>query len=621
MLTERYGRDLPDLLTSHSSYHPFPTADERGPWEGLAADVRAAAVSAAEKHLGYEYPPLPAMLYADIKRTGERRPYEEPYFARRAALGSLVIGECVEGAGRFLDDIVNGIWAICEESTWVIPAHNQQQGGPGDALPEMGDPYIDLFSGETGALLAWTHYLLKTRLDKMSRHLCPRIAREVKTRILDPYLAHDDFWWMGLEVGGHWLNNWSPWCASTCLAAFLVLEREQARRVAAVEKGMGIVDRWLATYHSDGGCDEGPTYWTVAGGALCDCLELLSSASHGRILVYDEPLVQEIARYIYRVHISGDYYVPFADCSARMHLPADLVYRYGRRIGDEKMAALGAWAHQRRGSGRGRGGSLLRALPGLFFTEGIEVPARPPYVRDVWLDGIQVMAAREQEGSDRGLYLAAKGGHNEESHNHNDVGQFLVYCDGQPVVVDVGVGTYTRQTFSPQRYEIWTMQSAYHNLPTVNGVQQRNGREFRAQEVSHRADDRLAEISLEMAGAYPGEAGVRSWRRTCRLVRGAGPHVEIEDKFALESDTADITLSLMTPCEPKVGAAEIVLPYGEGTVRVSHHPALRAEVGMIALEDARLRDCWGERMWRIVLSPQTPVQQGKWWMQVEAGVR
>ncbi len=90
---------------------------------------------------------------------------------------------------------------------------------------------------------------------------------------------------------------------------------------------------------------------------------------------------------------------------------------------------------------------------------------------------------RSSEGSAEGLYLAAQGGHNAESHNHNDVGNFIVYADGEPAIIDVGVETYTAKTFSAQRYEIWTMQSAYHNLPTVNGVMQGAGRQFEARDV------------------------------------------------------------------------------------------------------------------------------------------
>jgi hypothetical protein len=612
VFSDRHASRLGDLLIPASHYHPFPTAAERQPWGGLSDTLRRHLIASAEQLLNHAWPALPATLYMDFARTGERKNYEGPYFSRRGALASLVLAECAEGKARFLDDVANGIWAICEETSWVIPAHNP--GFAGDrSLPDFADHSIELFSAETGTLLAWTQYLLRPQLDAISPTVSARLRREVKLRILDPFFARGDFWWMGGGPGR--LNNWSPWCCSTCLAAFLLLEEDAARRAAAAAKVMQILDRWLAWYHPDGGCDEGPSYWTVAGGALFDCLELLSWATDAKINVYDQPLIQEIGRYIYRVHISGDYYVNFADCPAKVHLPAGLVYRYGRRIGDEHMAALGAHCHQGHG-GHHPSRSLLRALPDLFHTEGIEAPAQPPFVRDVWLPGTQIMVAREREGSDRGFYLAAKGGHNDESHNHNDVGHFIVYYDGQPVLIDVGVGTYTRQTFSDQRYDIWTMQSAYHNLPTVNGVQQQAGEQFRATDLSCRRDDSAAELTLDIAKAYPPEAGVKSWRRTCRLVRGERTGVVIVDDFTLARPTRDIALSLLTPCEPSVkmaGELALSLPASGLALRLAYDAAvLEAVVETIPLDDPSLQRAWGDRLYRIVLKAKTATAAGKW---------
>jgi hypothetical protein len=545
----------------------------------------------------------------EFARTGNRSHYEGSYFSRRRALGALALAESAEAKGRFLDDIANGIWAICEESNWVIPAHNP--GFAGDrALPDPAGRHIDLFAAETASLLAWVHYLLRAQLDALSPTVTHRLRVAVEARLLEPFLNRDDFGWMG---AGRWrLNNWSPWCTSTCLAALLLLEQDDARRGAAVAKALQVLDRWLSWYHPDGGCDEGPSYWTVAGGALFDCLELLARASGGKISVYEEPLTQEIGRYIYRAHISGDYFVNFADCPAEVHLPAGLVYRYGRRIGDEKMAALGAHCYARQG-GLPAGGSLLRMLPDLFHTSGIGEPARPPFVRDLWLPGTQMMVARERDGSDQGLYLAAKGGHNEESHNHNDVGNLIVYFDGQPVLIDVGVGTYTRQTFSSQRYDIWTMRSAYHNLPTVNGIQQRDGEQFRARGPAYHSDDSSAELSLGIAGAYPPEAGIRSWRRTCRLLRGSTPAVQVTDDFFLTAPAEDIALSLMTPCPSRPAApGSIDLTVGATTLRLTPDPALLPVVETIDLDDPRLREAWGERLYRILLKPKAPTTAAKW---------
>ena len=88
------------------------------------------------------------------------------------------------------------------------------------------------------------------------------------------------------------------------------------------------------------------------------------------------------------------------------------------------------------------------------------------------------------------------------------------------MIIDVGVETYTAKTFSNDRYSIWTMQSAFHNVPMINGIPQKAGRAFEARHVQYQADDAAATLSMDIAAAYPEEAGVRSWHRTVTLERG-----------------------------------------------------------------------------------------------------
>jgi len=637
MLTERYGGKVSGLLLPIERFRPYPGAAERQGWDALPEPLRTEVVGVGDGHLGQVWPALPATLFMEFRRNGNRSRYEHESFARRAALSALVAAECVQGRGRFVDDIVNGIWAICEESFWGVPAHNDG-GAP---LPDAERPVFDLFAGETAALLAWTHYLLRARLDAVSPRISARIRAEVDRRILAPFLLRDDFWWMGLR-GDRGVNNWNPWCSSNCLAAALLLEGEADRRAAVVEKVLRCLDRFIEPYPADGGCDEGTSYWDRAGGALFDCLELLYAASDGAIDVYAEPLIREIGRFLYRAHIAGAWFVNFADGGARVHISADLVHRYGRRIGDPALAALGASTHrQRRQAGEPLRGPLPRLLPALFNYTAIEAEApaaEPPYLRDVWLPDLQVMAAREQAGSPGGLYVAAKGGHNAESHNHNDVGQFIVYWDGRPAIIDAGVGTYTAQTFGPERYGIWTMRSSYHNLPAVRGIEQRAGGAFAAREVVHRADEQGAELSLDIAGAYPPEAGIAAWRRTVRLMRdaaraGAGggaagdaapraTRVEVRDDFRLASPADDVRLTLLLAAEP--------VPAGPGRIEAARGARQRLLIGFdaevlemaaeaVPLEDARLRGVWGERVWRVTLRARQAVSAGAWRLTVQAG--
>lgn len=631
MLAQKFTAELAAHLQARSAFRPYPTIEERAAWDALPASVRSAHIERGAEALGYAWPALPATRYLDFSRIGNRSNFEALHFDRRHTLETLVLAECLEAQGRFLDDIVNGIWAISEESSWCLPAHIRVQRA-GDTLPDVTEPIVDLFAAETSALLAWVLYLLGARLDSVSPLVRPRIEHEIQSRVLAPCLARDDFWWMGFVDRGRRVNNWNPWVCSNWLASVLIVERDDARRVAAVAKIMRALDNFIDPYPADGGCDEGPNYWGRAGASLFDNLELLRAATGGWIDLYDEPLVQEIGRYIYRAYIAGDFYLNFADASAIVYPEALLVYRYGLRIGDAAMVDFGRWLADRQNAGevgvvQGTGSlppSLGRAIPDLFvLADALAQPGRPPLLRDVWLPAIEVMTARDGASGD-GFYLAAKGGHNDESHNHNDIGNFVLFVDGDPVLVDAGVETYTAKTFSDRRYEIWTMQSAYHSLlPTVDGVQQAPGATFAARNVACAADDASAALTLDIAGAYPPAAKLAHWQRTVTLQRGAG--VTLVDAFAFAAPAQRVELALLTPCVvTAAGDGRIVLAartFGEGqragAAVVTYDAAIfRIATESVSITDERMGPVWGDHLTRIVLTAETPPLQGEWRFEV-----
>jgi hypothetical protein len=608
---------LAAVLLPPGRWKPIPAASDREAWRNLPSELRQSLLAAGEQRRGAPWQPLPATLFLEYKRDGNRSNYERVRNGRREQLASLVLAECVQAEGRFLDDIASGIWTTCEETFWGVPAHlNMQKAGPG--LPDTAEPVVDLFAAETSSLLAWTDYLVGERLDPVSPLIRPRIRYEVDRRILTPCLTRNDFWWMGLDPdGGRSLNNWTPWINSNWLASALLLEADPGKRLSAVHRSVRSLDKFLAGYHEDGGCDEGPGYWFRAGGSLFDCLELLHSASNGAVDFYQAPLIREIGRYIYRAHIYDNYFINFADAAARLRVAGDLVFRYGKRIGDERMQALGAWASEREGRLPPPGESLGRALPAIFNLASLRAARRSqPLVRDTWLPGIQVMAARTKDGSPDGLYLAAQGGHNAESHNHNDVGNFIVYADGRPAIIDVGVETYTAKTFSARRYEIWTMQSAYHNLPTIDAVMQSAGLQFAARDVSYHADDREASLALDIAAAYPPEANLDSWKRVLRLDRTRN-EVEVSDTYLLKKPASRITLTLMTPCRvSRSGPGELILQPesgASGNVGVRFDPRVFSpSIEEIKIEDGRLKGIWGSLLFRILLVADNPKSRDSW---------
>ncbi|MEZ4716978.1 MAG: heparinase II/III family protein [Caldilineaceae bacterium] len=600
---------------------------------GGPARVRARrTIARGEEALGYAYPGVPTTVYLQFARMGNRSNYEELHFDRRHTLETLTLAECMEGQGRFLDDIVNGIWCICEESSWCLPAHISVQRA-GKTLPDTAEPIVDLFAAETSALLAWVLYLLGDRLDEVSPLVRPRMEREIQQRVLIPCMVRDDFWWMGLvehpNRGNRRVNNWNPWICSNWLASALIVEPDDGVRTTTVAKILRCLDKFIDPYPRDGGCDEGPNYWGRAGASLFDNLELLLAATDGWIDVYGEPLVQEIGRYIYRAHIDDDFYLNFADASAIVHPESLLVYRYGQRIADDHMIEFGRWlAHGQNvlevGAVQGTGTlppSLGRAVPDLFvLADAVSAPGQAPRLRDVWLPDIEVMVARDAGGSSDGLYLAAKGGHNDESHNHNDIGNFVVFVDGKPLLVDAGVETYTAKTFSETRYEIWTMQSAYHSLlPTVDGVQQEPGHQFAARNVAYAVDDAQAQLSLDIALAYPSAAKLAAWQRMLTLTRGE--QVEIVDDFRFTAPVGTVELTLLTPCAVDLdtrgvvvlGAADFGHGKHAGAGRVEYDGdvfAVRAEI--VPITDERMGPVWGDHLTRIVFRTENPPMEGQW---------
>lgn len=602
MIPERFSASLlSDRLLPREQLRPFPPRSDRSAWQALPPEQRRQLVAAGENALGMDWPPLPATLFLEFVRTGNRQAYERRCFPRRDILTSLVLAECVEGKDRFLDAILNAAWAICEESFWGISAHVDTSKGRG--LPDTAAPVVDLFAAETGALMAWTVYLLGDALATLSPQIVPRIHREAKQRILAPCLARDDFWWMGL-VPTQPLNNWTPWICSNWLTTALMLETDPAARTAGVLKAVRCLDNYLSAHPADGGCDEGPGYWGRAGASTFDCSEILAWATAGAVNLAELPLLRNLGAYLPAVHIDEDRFVNFADASPTTQPNGPLCVRFGLATGNPELVALGRYFEQRTELAPGR--DLSRALPALFSTPPADASVAPPYVADAWYPDTQVMTARCQAGTAAGFFVAVKGGHNAESHNHNDVGNVVVYRDGLPLLVDAGVGTYSAKTFSAQRYDIWTMQSAYHNLPTIDGKQQYPGRSACAKRLSRRADAERAELAMDIAPAYPAEAGICSWMRTVALIRGT--RVEIRDKQEFCREPSELEWSFVTACEPVLQADGIRLlaPASVPTAPRTHcgtltytGQELAPTVEAIPLEDPRLVHSWPGGLWRI----------------------
>ena len=608
LLTNAYPKSLVnDVLVKDNTWVPYPTYNDRQAWEKIPESLRKQYIEAGEQYLDYGWPTVRATEYLEFTRTGDRQIMERPQSARMDALRTLVMAELMEGKGRFMDDIANGVFAFCEQTSWMLSACMYMHKHPSTNLPDIEDPVIDLWVGEMAAYLSWIWYFFHDEFDRISPVISRRLISELRDKVLTQFYERNDYWWITGRADG-FVNNWTPWCNYNVLTCIMLIEDDPVKRLEGVYKTMTSVDLFFNYYPNDGGCDEGPTYWGHAGGKAFGYLHLLHTASKGRISIFHHPLVKEIGRYMYRAHIAGgEYYINFADASPRSHPPGGIIYRYGQKIEDELLMSFGAFLLAKADYGnRPDIDALGPALENLFGLEGWQkAPQSEPLIAEFYFPDLQVFVARDKAETTAGFYIAAKGGHNDDSHNHNDVGSCIVFFNGDPVLVDAGVGTYTRETFSEKRYEIWTMQSVYHNLPLINGLAQQPGKQFAAKNSKYTSSKSKVTFSTDIASAYPAAALVDSWVRSYTLERGK--KIAIADKYLLKASNGDTKLHYMTPLQCVVLPQGIIeMKGGDFTLWLKYNPSqLTARVEKKEIDDPRLQSVWGNHLNMLVFDVES----------------
>ncbi|GAA4731355.1 heparinase II/III family protein [Isoptericola chiayiensis] len=606
---------LRELLRPADSALPVPPATERSVWaeEGSAdRPTRQALREQAAAERSNPWPTPLASTAARVHLDGDRDQHEQLVFARSRRLTRAVVAAATTPEPGWIDAVADGLWQLCEQSTWCWPAHDDSARRRGRVLTDVTDPVLDLGAAEVAAQLAWTDHLLGAALDDRYPGLRERLRLETRRRVLDPFVARRDWHWLGLDGDVH---NWNPWIHSQVLVSALRMldgPDQAALRADVVDLVIEGLDRFVAALPADGAIDEGYSYWWNGAGRALEAVELLAHATGGRLDAlgrHDDgaplvPALHATVAFPHRMHLGGEWYVNVADGVARpwREQAWAVLHRAARRAGDEDALAHAA-SHRTDGAAvADDGDGLGRLLQALVDPTWSAARGRSPLPGTVRLDSVQIVLARESPGSARGLTLAVKGGHDAEAHNHCDVGSFVVASDGVPVVVDPGRPTYTAQTFGPDRYTIWTMRSAWHNLPTVAGVEQGVGAEFRARDVE--VSDGGTTVAMDLAAAYPVD-DLTAWRRTARIDRDAGT-VVVHDAWELETATtaeAATTVHLVLAGEVRLepGAAVVVPLEGATALRLTWDPAVPATTVRRDLGDPMLSRVWGDHLTRLDL--------------------
>ncbi len=611
LISSRVSKDeLKEILVQDQKWVKLPAYADRDGWDALLGDYKEKYIRRGEKSLSHDWPRIKATDYLEFYRSGDRKIMEDPLNANNNAMADLLLAELAEGKGRFIDQLINGVYAAAEMTTWSLSAHIHRRS-PKSSLQPYDKPVIDLMAGDMGNLYSWVYHFLNKEFDKVNPEISRRLRHELQTRILDTYLDYDKWWWDGSRnYKGGMLNNWTPWCLSNILLTAMLMEEDKEKYAEIAYNTILGMDKFLNYIKGDGACEEGPSYWGHAAGKTLDYIDLLSIATGEKVSMGDEKLIKDMGEYIARSYVGDGWVVNFADASAHGGGDPFLVYRYGKTVDSD---LLKSFARERLTdkSIPSNGRDIYRT----FASLGI-VPEFKAYSSDYRHPAYSWYPETEfcYISTPQNMFFAAKGGFNAESHNHNDAGTFSLWADNYPIIIDAGVGTYTRQTFSSkERYKIWTMQSGWHNLPVINGYEQPYGRQYKASDV--KAGKNSFEVNLK--DAYPEEAGINSWIRAYNV---KDREVRISDKFDIKEAQTPNTVNFMT-----WGEVDALKP-GVVSINVSGHKvaikydAKRFDIKVEdkELSDPRLSNVWGSRISRISFIDKKPINKGTYTFTVKA---
>lgn len=593
---------LKSALVLNQKWVTYPDYTDRVGWDKLFGATKSEYIKRGEKQLNYEWKVVKAMDYIEFERSGSRQVMEIPFGDNNLAMTDLLMAELAEGRGRFIPQLINGVFHTCEMTSWALSAHLITQKIH-RSLPDHREQLIDLTSGDLSSMLSWTYYLLHNEFDKVNPSIAVRLRYELEKRTIEPYMNDANYyWWQAFRATPTTMvNNWNPWCNSNVLQCLMLLENDPEKLAAGVYRTMQSVDRFLNYVHSDGACEEGPSYWGHAGGKLFDYLDLLATITAGKVSLLGHPMVKNIGEYISRSYIGDGWVVNFADASAKGGGDAPLIYRFGKAVGSNEMIHFAALMNDRK---LPRNRDFYRTMQTLLIHEELEATT-PDHITplQIWYPETEFCYMKNKSG----MFFAAKGGYNDESHNHNDAGSFSVWINNSPILIDAGVGTYTRQTFSSERYSIWTMQSNYHNLPMINGVAQQNGRNYKATQVKF--DSKKKKFSADIATAYPESAKVKNWTRSYVL---KGDKLQINDTFELGEAVEKNIIHFMTwgDVDSSVPGKVIISVNGQRALLTYNPAQFDTALEEIPLTDKRLSDMWGKQIYRLILKAKAITKTG-----------
>lgn len=472
------------------------------------------------------HPGLPSLTYQGYQtffETGNRSRFETRYFERRRQLVTLALAYLDARKPSFKEALENLIWEICNEYSWSLPAHFEEEAG---GFVVESDVNIDLFAAETGQALGEICELL---INELAPAVIRRVEVEVDRRLFQPLLARE---WRWEQMA----NNWSAVVAGSIGLAALSLLPKKAKQQQLITRLEPVFQVYLSSFEADGACLEGVGYWAYGFGYYLYFAEKYRQVYDSDRYLRGQKL-QAIAAFPYRSLINQQQFVPFSDAN-NVDLPTGLLSycqsQFGVPVPNFQVANSLSFDHCYRWA------HLYRNLRWTTAVNQEPVDGTTTYFSDA---GWVIYRGEADE-----FVFAAKAGGNDESHNHNDVGHFIIGSQSL-WLTDLGAGEYTKDYFDDdKRYGLLPNRSLGHSVPVINGYEQRYG-DYHAKDVVYCETTTGFEFSLDLTELYPEEAMLERYQRRFK-VEFAEKSVTVRDEMVFKKAVNRIKQNFISEIKP-----------------------------------------------------------------------
>lgn len=514
----------------------YPNGDQRLFWEGIQSsgayeeDI-AQIRREGERLLAEPIPQLTYDLFGRFARQGTRLEYEKVYFERRRRLNTLALLTLLEpDKEKYPLALHEVIWSVCDEYTWCLPAHLN-----GESSAHIRST-IDLFSAETGFTLSEIRVLLQDHLPKL---LISRMEEEISRRLFTPFLSHEHGW----ETATH---NWSAVCAGSIGSCALLLMEETAMLEEILLKTERCMAHYLQGFGADGACLEGLGYWNYGFGYFVYYADLLHKRSRGAMDWFRDEKVGRIALFQQQSFLGEKAVANFSDSQPESTVHIGLSHYLAELYGDFELPPLSlrsAYADDHCSRWAPALRNLIWRDPGKPGSDWKEA--------SYYLPDAQWLISRSSDG-DRLYAFAAKGGRNDEPHNHNDLGHFILYGAGEVWCSDLGCGEYTADYFGDGRYGYDCNGSQGHSVPIIDGHYQIEGPDSEAVVLEAATGSDRDVLRLELTSAYRAPVLQEFMRALEWNKQGIRPELTLRDRFVFHSPPGSLVERIVTRMQPEL---------------------------------------------------------------------